>query len=64
MRAQTPQAFHVDLIQSAYMKAIEAEDGLATDDVGIVRKYEPKHPIFIVAGEEANRKITYVEDLK
>jgi len=64
MRAQTPQAFHVELIQSAYMKAIEAEDGLATDDVGIVRKYEPKHPIFIVEGEEANRKITYVEDLK
>jgi len=64
MRAQTPQAFHVELIQSAYMKAIEAEDGLATDDVGIVRKYEPKHPIFIVAGEEANRKITYVEDIK
>ena len=64
MRAQTPQAFHVDLIQSAYMKAIEAEDGLATDDVGIVRKYEPKHPIFIVEGEEANRKITYVEDMK
>ncbi|MBQ2068425.1 MAG: 2-C-methyl-D-erythritol 4-phosphate cytidylyltransferase [Paludibacteraceae bacterium] len=64
MRAQTPQAFHIELVTSAYLKAIEAEDGLATDDVGIVRKYEPKHPIFIVEGEEANRKITYVEDIK
>lgn len=64
MRAQTPQAFHIELVTSAYLKAIEAEDGLATDDVGIVRKYEPKHPIFIVEGEEANRKITYAEDIK
>lgn len=64
MRAQTPQAFHLDLIADAYMKAI-AEDGIiATDDAGIVRKYEPRHPIFIVQGEEQNRKITYKEDLK
>ena len=64
MRAQTPQAFHIDLIQSAYMKAVAEGDALATDDAGIVRKYEPRHPIYIVPGEEANRKITYVEDLK
>ena len=64
MRAQTPQAFHIDVVTSAYMKAMEADDSMATDDVGIVRKYEPRHPIFIVAGEEANRKITYVEDIK
>ena len=64
MCAQTPQAFHLDLIADAYMKAI-AEDGIiATDDAGIVRKYEPRHPIFIVQGEEQNRKITYKEDLK
>ena len=64
MRAQTPQAFHIDLVQSAYMKAIAEGDSLATDDAGIVRKYEPRHPIYIVMGEEANRKITYAEDLK
>ena len=63
MRAQTPQAFHLDVVSSAYMKAIEAEDGLATDDAGIVRKYEPKYPIFIVMGDEANKKITYKADL-
>ncbi len=64
MRAQTPQAFHMDLAQSAYMKAVAEGDALATDDAGIVRKYEPRHPIYIVPGEEANRKITYAEDLK
>lgn len=63
MRAQTPQAFYIDLIADAYMKAIAGEDIIATDDVGIVRKYEPRHPIFIVPGEEANRKITYKGDL-
>ena len=64
MRAQTPQAFHMNLVQSAYMKAVAEGDSLATDDAGIVRKYEPRHPIYIVLGEEANRKITYAEDLK
>ncbi len=64
MRAQTPQAFHMNVVQSAYMKAVAEGDGLATDDAGIVRKYEPRHPIYIVLGEEANRKITYAEDLK
>lgn len=64
MRAQTPQAFHMNLVQSAYMKAVGEGDALATDDAGIVRKYEPRHPIYIVLGEEANRKITYAEDLK
>ena len=63
MRAQTPQAFHMDLIADAYMKAIAGEEIIATDDAGIVRKYEPRHPIFIVPGEEANRKITYKGDL-
>ncbi len=64
MRAQTPQAFHMEVVQSAYMKAVAEGESLATDDAGIVRKYEPRHPIYIVPGEEANRKITYVEDLK
>ena len=63
MRAQTPQAFRFKLVSEAYMKAL-AEDGIiATDDVGIVRKYEPRHSIFIVEGDEQNRKITYREDL-
>lgn len=63
MRAQTPQAFHIDVVADAYMKAIAEDEIIATDDAGIVRKYEPRHPIFIVQGEETNRKITYKEDL-
>jgi 2-C-methyl-D-erythritol 4-phosphate cytidylyltransferase len=64
MRAQTPQAFHLDVVAEAYMRAIEADYNMATDDAGIVRKFAPKHPIFIVEGDETNRKITYLEDLK
>ena len=63
MRAQTPQAFKYEVVFDAYVKAL-AEDGvIATDDAGIVRKYAPRVPIVIVAGDEANKKITYKEDL-
>lgn len=64
MRAQTPQAFHFDTVFQAYARAIESETVLATDDAGIVRKYTHATKIYIVQGEEANRKITYSEDLK
>lgn len=63
MRAQTPQAFRIELVASAYMKALAQDDIIATDDTGIVRKYKPQHPVFIVSGDESNRKITYKEDL-
>ena len=63
MRAQTPQAFHLETIKRAYEKALEAGSIVATDDAGIVHKYLPKVPIYIVPGEENNRKITYKEDL-
>ena len=63
MRAQTPQAFHYDLVFNAFAKAIASEQIIATDDAGIVRKYEPGKQVFIVTGEEENRKITYKEDL-
>ena len=41
MRAQTPQAFHLE----------------------VVAEFASKHPIYIVMGEETNKKITYKEDL-
>lgn len=63
MRAQTPQAFHLETIRTAFERALASGDIIATDDAGIVHKYMPEEPIFIVAGEEANRKITYKEDL-
>lgn len=64
MRAQTPQAFRMDVVASAYMKAIADEAVIATDDVGIVRKYAPKQSVCIVMGDEDNRKITFSQDLK
>ena len=64
MRAQTPQAFHLDVLKEAFERAIKHGEVAATDDVGIVHKYLPEQPITIVSGEEANRKITYLEDIK
>ena len=63
MRAQTPQAFHYLVIGPAYMRAIEKGKIEATDDVGILMKYNPEVDVYIVEGEEANRKITYKSDL-
>ena len=73
MRAQTPQAFRLELIAAAYAKALGvdslsaeacAEAHLpATDDCGIVHEHMPNTPIYIVLGEEQNRKITFKEDI-
>lgn len=73
MRAQTPQAFRLELIAEAYTKALGvdtlsaeacAEAHLpATDDCGIVHEHMPEIPIFIVEGEEQNKKITFKEDI-
>lgn len=64
MRAQTPQAFHLDVLKEAFERALAQGQVAVTDDVGIVHAYMPEQSIFIVSGEEANRKITYAEDLK
>lgn len=63
MRAQTPQAFHLNTIKTAYEKALASGNIIATDDAGILHKYIPDTPIYIVSGDESNRKITYREDL-
>ena len=73
MRAQTPQAFRLELIAEAYTKALGvdrlsaeacAEVHLpATDDCGIVHEHMPQVPIYIVEGEEQNKKITFKEDI-
>ena len=73
MRAQTPQAFRLELIAEAYTKALSldslsaeacAEAHLpATDDCGIVHEHMPQVPIYIVLGEEQNKKITFKEDI-
>lgn len=63
LRAQTPQAFHLNTIQKAYEKALASGHIIATDDAGIVHKYLPGTSIYIVPGDESNRKITFKEDL-
>ena len=73
MRAQTPQAFRLELIAAAYTKALGADISdmqacaachlPATDDCGIVHEHMPETPIHIVLGEEQNKKITFKEDI-
>lgn len=63
-RAQTPQAFRLPLIRDAYQRALQDPNFRATDDCGVVRQYMPGTKIFVVEGEESNRKITFAEDLK
>jgi 2-C-methyl-D-erythritol 4-phosphate cytidylyltransferase len=63
MRAQTPQAFKQHVIQKAYQLAFAHKDFTATDDCGIVAKFLPNEPIFVVKGNERNLKVTHREDL-
>ena len=73
MRVQTPQAFRFELIAEAYTKALGVDNLSAeacaeahipaTDDCGIVHEHMPQVPIYIVEGEEQNKKITFKEDI-
>ena len=73
MRAQTPQAFRLELIAEAYAKALgvdicdiqafSAYHLPATDDCGVLFNHMPMTPIHIVLGEEQNKKITFKEDI-
>ena len=63
-RAQTPQAFDIEVIRSAYEIGLKDPGFTATDDCGVVLKYRPDVPIRIVDGEDSNLKVTYRDDLK
>lgn len=63
MCAQTPQGFRLHVIAEAYRLALQDPHLRATDDCGIVHRYLPTVPIYIVLGDAQNRKITYKEDL-
>lgn len=69
MRAQTPQAFRLAVIKRAFDLAFTpsskepAKTISFTDDCGLVHQYMPDVPIYIVNGEEQNRKITFKEDI-
>lgn len=61
-RGQTPQAFHLETIRRAYETALKDSGFKVTDDCGVVVKYLPEEPVYVVAGEESNMKLTYKED--
>ncbi|MDE6494301.1 MAG: bifunctional cytidylyltransferase/SDR family oxidoreductase [Bacteroidales bacterium] len=61
-RGQTPQAFWIETLAAAYEKSRLDPGFKATDDCGVVKKYLPETPIYVVAGEESNMKLTYKED--
>ncbi|MEU8248229.1 bifunctional cytidylyltransferase/SDR family oxidoreductase [Nonomuraea sp. NPDC048916] len=65
-RAQTPQCFRLSVIREAYERAL-ADPGFdrrpATDDCGVVLRYLPDVPIYIVPGSERNMKVTHPDDL-
>jgi 2-C-methyl-D-erythritol 4-phosphate cytidylyltransferase len=64
MRAQTPQAFHLSTIAEAFRRLTNDDNRPSiTDDIGIVHHYLPGTSVYIVPGEETNKKITYPEDL-
>lgn len=62
-RMQTPQAFRLDIIEEAYSHALADPAFRATDDCGVVVRYMPNTPVYVVEGEERNIKLTYPEDI-
>lgn len=60
---QTPQCFKRGVINRAYEIAMQDPNFVTTDDCGVVRKYLPETPVYVVKGEVFNMKITYKEDL-
>ena len=60
--AQTPQAFYIGVIREAYRKALQDPQFQSTDDCGVLHKYCPEIPIFIVPGDTTNIKLTYPGD--
>ncbi len=63
-RAQTPQAFHLQVIAEAYRRALLDPAFRATDDCGVLLRYCPEIPIAVVPGSEENIKITFPSDIK
>jgi 2-C-methyl-D-erythritol 4-phosphate cytidylyltransferase len=60
---QTPQAFHHEVIETAYELALCDPAFVTTDDCGVVLKYLPHEPVYLVEGAIDNMKLTYMKDL-
>ena len=61
-KAQTPQAFRLLLIADAYEELQDEQKAKLTDDASVVLAAYDEN-IFILPGEESNKKITYKEDI-
>ena len=62
---QTPQVFHFSLLYEAYQDFFvqrETRDILITDDAMLVETFS-EEKVYLISGEEQNRKITVKEDL-
>jgi 2-C-methyl-D-erythritol 4-phosphate cytidylyltransferase len=57
-RGQTPQGFRRSVITRAYERAVLDPEFTATDDCTVVLRYCPDVPIYVVAGDERNMKVT------
>ncbi|MCT9928799.1 bifunctional cytidylyltransferase/SDR family oxidoreductase [Planotetraspora sp. A-T 1434] len=65
-RGQTPQCFRLSVIRAAYERAFadpDFEKLPATDDCGVVLRYLPDVPIYLVPGSEHNMKVTHPVDV-
>ena len=60
---QTPQCFRLETIAKAYEVGLKDPAFVTSDDCGVVFRYLPDEPIYVVAGETTNIKVTYPEDL-
>lgn len=60
---QTPQGFRFEVIRDAYELGLRDIAFRTTDDCGVVLHYLPEQKIVVVNGEQANRKLTYADDL-
>ncbi|MBN1541437.1 2-C-methyl-D-erythritol 4-phosphate cytidylyltransferase [candidate division KSB1 bacterium] len=58
---QTPQAFRIELLRTAYDRAFDTAEP-ATDDAALVERLG--EPVAVVCGDERNIKITTLIDLK
>jgi 2-C-methyl-D-erythritol 4-phosphate cytidylyltransferase len=65
-RCQTPQGFRLSVLRRAHELALADPaftDAAATDDCGVVLRYQPEVAVRVVPGSEHNIKITYPADL-
>lgn len=62
-KGQSPQGFKRSVIRRAYQIALADPDFVTTDDCGVVVKYMPDVPVFVVEGEPVNIKVTYPQDI-